>query len=293
MISSMTGYGRADGDISLGHVVVEIKSVNHRFLDSRIRLPRSLSFLEPLVLTHLKSCLARGRVEINTSVTTVGDTTAGPVLNVPLARQYRDAADQAASELELDQSVSLDLILRMPEVLQVTETGGDPEELWEEIRPIFEQAIASLEKMRTIEGTSLAADFRKTLTELEACRSQLEKVKGFVVDEYRERLQTRLANLLSDNGGLDPTRLHQEVALFADRSDISEEIARLDSHFKQFHSILDIPEPAGRRLDFLLQEMFREINTIGSKANNLEITQVVLEMKNLIERLREQAQNVE
>jgi uncharacterized protein (TIGR00255 family) len=289
----MTGYGRAEGETSLGHLVVEIKSVNHRFLDSRVRLPRQISSLEPQLLNFLKNAIARGRIEVALSLTSAGAPSAKPVLNLPLAKLYQEAADEAADALEIPNGAGLEFILRMPDVLQVLDSASDPERVWEEIQPIIEQAVRSLGDMRAREGLALADDFRKTLSGLEDLRGRLESLKGTVVEDYRDRLQTRLKSLLSENGGLDPVRLHQEVALFADKSDISEELARLDSHLKQFEEILTVPEPVGRRLDFLLQEMFREVNTIGSKANHLEVTQIVLEMKNLVERLREQAQNVE
>ncbi len=289
----MTGYGHAEGETPQGRLVVEIKSVNHRFLDTRIRLPRQLSFLEPQLLNHLKNCIARGRVEITLNLTAGEGALAEPALNIPLAKLYLNAVEKAADALEVSNSVGLEFILRMPEVLSVADVSADPEEAWCAVRPIVDQAIRSLGEMRAREGTALAEDFRKTLASLEEQRLKLEQLKSTVVEDYRDRLQTRLKNLLSENGGLDPTRLHQEVALFADRCDISEELARLDSHFKQFHKIISVPEPVGRQLDFLLQEMFREVNTIGSKANHLEVTQTVLTMKNLVERLREQAQNVE
>lgn len=289
----MTGYGRSEGETALGHLVVEIKSVNHRFLDTRIRLPRQLSFLEPQLLNHLKGCIARGRVEITLNLSANEAAAAEPTLNIPLARLYLEAAEKAADALEIPNSIGLDFILRMPDVLSVVDICADPEEAWGAVRPIVDMAIRSLGDMRAREGTTLAEDFRRTLLSLEQQRKKLEELKSTVVEDYRDRLQTRLKNLLSENGGLDPTRLHQEVALFADRCDVSEELARLESHFRQFDEIISVPEPVGRRLDFLLQEMFREVNTIGSKANHLEVTQTVLQMKNLVERLREQAQNVE
>jgi uncharacterized protein (TIGR00255 family) len=289
----MTGYGRAEGETALGHLVVEIKSVNHRFLDTRIRLPRQLSFLEPQLLNHLKNCIARGRVEITLNLVANDAAAAEPALNIPLARHYLEAAEKAADALEIPNSVGLEFILRLPDVLSVVDVCADPEEAWGAIRPIVDMSIRSLGDMRAREGTTLAEDFRKTLTSLEQQRQKLELLKSTVVEDYRDRLQTRLKGLLTENGGLDPVRLHQEVALFADRCDVSEELARLESHFKQFDEIISVPEPVGRRLDFLLQEMFREVNTIGSKANHLEVTQTVLQMKNLVERLREQAQNVE
>jgi uncharacterized protein (TIGR00255 family) len=289
----MTGYGRAEGETSYGRLAVEIKSVNHRFLDSRVRLPRQISSLEPHLLNHLKNSIARGRVEVALSLSTAGAPSARPVLNLPLAKLYREAAEEAAEALEMANGIALDFILRMPDVLQVTDSTSDPEQVWGEVRPVVDQAIRSLGEMRSREGKALADDFRKTLSALEGHRARLETLKSTVVEDYRDRLQARLKTLLAENGGIDPVRLSQEVALFADKCDVSEELARLDSHLKQFEEVLTVPEPVGRRLDFLLQEMFREINTIGSKANHLEVTQIVLEMKNLVERLREQAQNVE
>ncbi len=289
----MTGYGRAEGGTTFGHLLVEIKSVNHRFLDSRIRLPRQLASLEPMILNHLKNSIARGRVEVSLSLLSTGSGMGEPSLNIALAQLYRQAAETASSALNLPNTVGLEFLLRMPDVLQVSDAGADPETAWNEVRPILDQAIHALGDMRSREGEALTDDFQKTLASLEVHRQRLEQLKETVVVDFRERLQTRLKNLLNENGGVDPVRLHQEVALFADRCDISEELARLESHFKQFGEILFLPEPVGRRLDFLLQEMFREINTIGSKANHLEVTQTVLQMKNLVERLREQAQNVE
>ncbi|MCG3196433.1 MAG: hypothetical protein GHCLOJNM_00906 [bacterium] len=293
MISSMTGYGRAEGETSLGHLLVEIKSVNHRFLDSRVRLPRQISSLEPHLLSHLKNNIARGRVEVALTLAANSSSVPEPVLNLPLAQRYYEAAEKAADALALPGSIGLDFILRMPDVLQVSEPVADLDQIWEEIRLVVDQAVRALGEMRAREGKELADDFRRTLTALEEHRARLETSKDKVVSDFRDRFEARLKNLLSENGGLDPTRLHQEVAIFAERCDVSEELARLDSHLKQFEEILRVPEPVGRRLDFLLQEMFREINTIGSKANHLEVTQTVLQMKNLVERLREQAQNVE
>jgi uncharacterized protein (TIGR00255 family) len=289
----MTGYGRAEAEISLGHLTVEIKSVNHRFLDSRVRLPRQISSLETSILNYLKGPLSRGRIEINMSLAAGGELDLQPTLNIPLAKEYQRLVGQAAEALDVADTVPLEVILRMPDVIQTSDSVIDPEEVWEEARPVLDRAIEALKQMRDREGKALAEDFRKTLQEISEYRDKLESLKAVVVQEYRERLQNRLNALLSDNGGLDEGRLHQEVALFADRSDISEELARLDSHLHQFAEILEVPEPVGRRLDFLLQEMFREINTIGSKANHLEVKQASLEMKNCVERLREQAQNVE
>jgi uncharacterized protein (TIGR00255 family) len=289
----MTGYGRAEGQTEHWSLVVELKSVNHRYLDVRMRLPRPLSSLETFILNYLKNELARGRVEVNVTLTGELENSGKPSLNLPLAQRYREVADEAAQGLGLSDPVGLDFILRMPEVIQVIDEALDPDRIWEEVRPVFDKAVAALGEMRDREGKSLHEDFRKTLEFIGGLRGRLEPLKGVVVEEYRERLQNRLNNLLNGNGGLDEGRLHQEVALFADRCDISEELARLDSHLGQFGDMLGDAEPVGRKLDFLLQEMFREINTMGTKANHLEIKQITLEMKNCVEKLREQAQNVE
>jgi len=289
----MTGYGRAEGETSQGHLVFELKSVNHRFLDTRVRLPRQLSFLETPIVAHLKKSLSRGRIDVNVAIASVSATSAHPVLNLPLAQQYRDTAQEAAARLGISDEVSLEFILGMPDVLQCEDTVLDPDRIWEETRPLFDRAIQALGEMRAREGESLAEDFKRTLSELEAHRNRIDGLKSYVVEDYRERLHNRLKTLITDGNGLDVARLHQEVAMFADRCDISEELTRLESHLKQFREILDLPEPVGRRLEFLLQEMFREVNTFGTKANHLGITQVALEMKNCVEKLREQTQNVE
>lgn len=293
MISSMTGYGRAAGETAVGHVSIEIKSVNHRYLDSRVRLPRQLSSLEPHVLAHLKNRISRGRVEVNVTAVSNASAVAPPTLNLELARHYVRVAEEAGEQLNIPHRVTLDFILRLPEVLQISEPEWDVEELWEELRPVLDEALDSLGKMRDREGKALAEDFAKVIGLMRDHCARLEVLKAQVVSDFRDRFQTRLEALLSDNGGLDPARLHQEVAIYADRCDICEELARLESHLNQFEEIVRRPEPVGRRLDFLLQEMFRELNTIGSKASHIEVTQLALEMKNCVERLREQVQNVE
>ena len=276
----MTGYGRAVGEIALGHVAIEIKSVNHRFLDSRIRLPRQISTLEPYILSHLKKKISRGRIEVNVTLVSNQANVTPPTLNLELAKHYVRVAEEAGNHLNIPRQITLDFILRLPDVLQVVEPEWDVDEIWSEICPVLDEAI-------------LAEDFAKVIELMRDHCSRLETLKEEVVQDFRDRFQARLETLLSDNGNLEPSRLHQEVAIFADRCDICEELSRLESHLNQFEEIQKRPEPIGRRLDFLLQEMFRELNTIGSKANHLEVTQHALEMKNCVERLREQVQNVE
>ncbi len=289
----MTGYGRAAGETTLGHVAIEIKSVNHRFLDSRVRLPRQVSSLEPYILAHLKNNISRGRIEVNITLMANTSNVTPPTLNLELAKHYVRVAEEAGDQLNIPHQITLDFVLRLPEVIQMVEPEWDVDELWEELRPVLDEAIESLGKMRTREGESLTEDFTKVIELMRTHCARLDVLKDQVVADFRERFQSRLETLLTDNGGLDPARLHQEVAVFADRCDVCEELARLDSHLGQFEEIQKRPEPVGRRLDFLLQEMFRELNTIGSKANHLEVTQLALEMKNCVERLREQVQNVE
>lgn len=289
----MTGYGRAAGETAVGHVSIEIKSVNHRYLDSRVRLPRQLSSLEPHVLAHLKNRISRGRIEVNVTAVSNASSVTPPTLNLELARHYARVAEEASEQLSIPRQITLDFILRLPEVLQISEPEWDVEELWEELRPVLDDALEALGKMRDREGQALAEDFTKVIGLMRDHCARLEVLKAQVVSDFRDRFQSRLEALLNDNGGLDPARLHQEVAIYADRCDICEELARLESHLNQFEEIIRLPEPVGRRLDFLLQEMFRELNTIGSKASHIEVTQLALEMKNCVERLREQVQNVE
>lgn len=294
MLKSMTGFGRANAITKAGELAVEIKSVNHRFFDPRIRLPRNLSAVEINLINLLKERLSRGRIEMNLNLVPTDADQLPLRVNKPLAARYKELAGQLADELGLADNITIDFLLQQPDVV-VTENGTrDSEHLWEEVRGVVSQALDALDQMRRQEGEALEANIRGYIHDLQQQWQILQDCKDDVVSEFKLRFQERLAALL-EGSTLETTRFDQEMALFADRCDISEELSRLESHLAQLGQELEGPsqEPSGRKIDFLLQEIFREINTIGSKANNLLVTQTVLKMKATVEKIREQIQNVE
>lgn len=294
MIKSMTGYGVAERDLPLGKVVVEVRSVNHRYLDISLRLPRGLFTLEPTVRDLVKKWISRGRVElimrIDPSTSTVPRYRLEADTN--LAVEYIHLLDTLKETLGLKGELTIDHIAGVREIVPFLEAKEDTELYGEGIASITEQALGTLDESRRKEGEALEADL---MGRLEAARKLTEEIKGkapSVVDAYRERLRERVRALL-EGSDFDERRFHQEVAYFAERSDVSEEVIRMESHLRQFESKLKEQGPTGRGLDFILQEMNRESNTIGAKATDIDIAHKVIELKGELERMREQVQNIE
>ncbi|MGG3453541.1 YicC/YloC family endoribonuclease [Paenibacillus rhizolycopersici] len=295
MSHSMTGYGGAVRSYG-GYVVqFEIKSVNHRYAEVVLRMPREWTCYEDglrrLVQRHIK----RGRIDVYISKERDESGTLPYVLNRPAVEAYLKAADELARHYSVDAKLSARDLLSLPDALttpaEVT-PAGSAESDWEQILTEgLEEALIGLLGMREREGKHLAADLEQRLQRLEAIHGELVRLAPEVVSEYRSRLKGRLAELL--DGNYDEQRFAMEVAVFADRSNIDEELIRLKSHFEQCHSLLQAYEPVGRKLDFLIQEMNRETNTIGSKANHLALVNLVVEMKAELEKIREQAANLE
>lgn len=294
MIRSMTGYGR--GEVTAAGVTwtVEVRSVNHRFLEISANLPRHLWALEERLRGLIKSRLARGRVEVQLNwegrpekpVTLIWDRAQTEELVGVLARM--------GALLPEPEPVRLSHLLPFADLILTRERPAqDVEELWRILAPALAQALAALEGMRTREGAALAQESRKLLQDLIRKIDQIKAQAEELPRLWQEKLRARLQELLGEGAEVDETRLAQEVALLAERRDIQEELARLDSHVAQFLEALSGSGPVGRKLDFLLQEMWRETNTIGAKAADLEISQAVVAMKLLLERLREQVQNLE
>lgn len=290
-MNSMTGYGRGEatnGDIS---VVVEIKTVNNRFRDVNLRVPREYLVLEPRVNKSLKDAIQRGRVDVYVSRTAVesGQTVhADPVL----AEHYLRAATAVAQRLQrLDEGLPLSWLLAQPGVLTTTERERDALSEWDVVSTALDAALAELAEMRAAEGAALAVELRGLVDQLLAGRAAIVAASADLTDRLHQRLNERVRKLLGDR--VDPYRLAQEAALLADKADITEEVARLSSHCDQLLAALHADEPVGRRLEFLVQELHREVNTIGSKAAEHAVANQVVEMKSVIERLREQAANVE
>ncbi len=293
MVKSMTGFGRGECKAQSFQYTIEARSVNHRYLEVKARLPRRLAALEPLVQREVQRWCARGRVDIGVTEREVVPRPRTLRVDRTLAAEYLRALRELQSEFGLAGEVSVEVVSGFRDILAVEEPAEeDAQAAWGEVRAALEVALQALEAMRTAEGEALARELGARLGEVAGQVAQVRRRAPEVVAAYRERLAQRIAALL-DGRAMDPGRLEQEVALLADRSDISEECARLESHLDQFRAILDEPGPQGRRLDFLCQEIHREANTLGAKACDAAMAQVVVAIKTEVERLREQVQNVE
>lgn len=296
MVRSMTGYGASEVRTDDGRWLVELRSTNHRFLDVVVRLPKDLVSLEDRVRATVAARVARGRLE----VVVVRDSSRrrkSVLVDTELARRYGQALEELRQALGLDEALSLSAILSLPDVVRVEEPPQDVEAVWDVLRPAVEQATEALLSMRRAEGARLAQDLRERLGRLEEWVDQVEARAHNVPRVYAERLRQRVEDLLRSlevPHPPDEARLATEVAVFADRCDVREELVRLRSHLHQARALLAQEDGAvGRKLEFLLQEMGREVNTVGSKSQDLEVTRAVLEMKSELEALREQVQNVE
>ena len=292
MVRSMTGFGRGEASGANLGITVEAKAVNHRYLDIAIRMPRELNLLEEELRALCRQQLTRGRIDVFVKIMTKEADVRAVSVNTALAKAYLEHARSLCAETGLSIELTVAELLRLPEVIQLAESEFDVDEARELLVAAGGQAVVGLVQMRVLEGERLAADILAYLVSIEQQLSVIEAHGPMVVEEYRVRLENRLQEMLPE-GLLDPSRLAQEVAIFADRACIAEEIVRLRSHLLQARSLLGTREPVGRKLDFLVQEMNREINTIGSKANDAEIAQRVVEMKSDLEKVREQVQNIE
>ncbi|MBK5099795.1 MAG: YicC family protein [Desulfobacteraceae bacterium] len=293
MIKSMTAYGRGEYQQGDSLFIVEIRSLNNRYRDIVPRIPKNYQILEKELKTLISSRIKRGRIEVSVQIENSEEE--GPYnleLNVPLVRSYLEIFNQLGEQFGIDQEIKLESLCQMRDVILVK-----PEEVdVEKVRPGFQEALRlaldSLDVMRINEGEAITADFSKRLSLLEQYVNEVAKRAPEVVEAYRKRLQDNLGHMLEDVP-IDESRIAQEVAFFADRSDITEEIVRLRSHLAQFREYLDLEDALGRRLEFLIQEMNREVNTLGTKASDSLASKVAVEMKAELEKLREQVQNVE
>jgi uncharacterized protein (TIGR00255 family) len=291
MIKSMTGYGKAELALEHEKIAVEMRSVNHRYGEISIKLPRTFICFENDVRKAVSERLKRGKIDVFIQLESVADTRP-PQVNISLARAYFKAFSSLREELGIEEPVPLSLIVSQKDVLAVAESNDRTEAMRDGLLATVACAVDALEGMRIREGTELADDLRKRRETLDRCMERISLRAPSVPAEYAEKIAARLARFASE-GMPDEARLAQEVALMADRSDITEEQVRFASHLVQFDAALQTLEPVGRKLDFLLQEMGREINTIGSKANDGEITSCVVELKAELEKIREQVQNIE
>ncbi len=292
MLKSMTGYGKGEAVTPVGNFAVEIRSVNHRYGEISVRMPRSLYAFENDVKRSVSSVLKRGKIDISVQWDETAAANTAPQLDLAVARGYYEAYSRLAKELNLPQDADPSFIMSQKGVMKEVAGAVDETELQPQLLYAVMAAVTALEGMRIKEGEALAEDLKVRRLQIAEWSSQVGERTPQVVMEYRQKLKTRLEQLL-DGAEMDDSRLAQEVALLADRSDITEELVRLSSHFNQFDEALRSAEPVGRKLDFLMQEMNREVNTIGSKSNDAGITTLVIQIKAEMEKMREQVQNVE
>lgn len=293
MLKSMTGYGKGENATLVGNFTAEIRSVNHRYGEISVRLPRMFNAFENEVKRQVGTLLKRGKIDISVQWDEAASISSTPQLDMVVARGYYDAYCRLAKELNLPQDAPLANIMMQKGVLK--ESAGvavDETELLEALVTAVKSAVLAIDAMRVREGQALEADLVARRKQVAEWTELIKERSPQVVVEYRQKLKLRLEQLL-DGADIDAARLAQEVALLADRSDITEELVRLSSHFKQFDEALSSSEPVGRKLDFLMQEMNREVNTIGSKSNDAGITTLVIQIKAEMEKMREQVQNVE
>ena len=295
MIRSMTGFGRGEYSDGNRNVICEIRTVNHRYADISVKMPKRYSFAEEKIKALIKERVRRGKVEVSIIVEnlTEGDITIR--LNSPVAQQYIENLKELKERYGLTGEIDLKLVSSMPDVLKAIPDVEDEEEVTAVICESVKAAVSRLDEMRTTEGAKLAEDLLMRGELIREIVKKIEKRAPLVAEEYREKLEARIRELVEDKVDIPADRILVEAAVFADKANITEELVRLDSHMIQLKAFLTESGEGtvGKKLDFLVQEMNREANTIGSKANDLEITSLMLETKSEIEKIREQVQNIE
>ncbi len=293
MITSMTGYGRAQANILNKDITIEIKSVNHRFFDFNSRIPRIYGFLDEKLKSYLKKYINRGKIDVFVLIVNSDSEAVDVSLDRSLLNGYIKSLRTMQQEYNLIDDISVSTIARYNDIFVVKKNEDSTEILWEAVKTVTDLALDGYIKMKKNEGEKLKSQMLCSCDNIEKIVAQIEQRSPICVTEYRKKIEERMKELLEDTN-IDENRLLLETAIFADRIAVNEEIVRLNSHISQFKSLLNTTKDAiGKKLDFIIQEMNREINTIGSKANDLEITKQVVEVKSQIENIREQIQNIE
>lgn len=292
MIKSMTGYGRYEEVLSGKKISAEVKSVNHRFSDYTIKVPRHMLFLEDKVRKKAAEYITRGKVDIFISVESYDGESREVILNEALAESYIKAAEKLRDTFGLEDDITTMSVCRFADIFRTERAEEDEDKLWADVESVLTHALEDFLRMRIREGERICADLRARVDYMRTLAEKVDKYAPGVVENYRARLYEKIKEVLGDRE-IDDARVLTEVALFADKVAVNEETVRLASHFQEYYEILDSDLPAGRRLDFLIQEINREVNTIGSKANDIEISKIVVELKAEIEKMREQIQNIE
>lgn len=294
MIKSMTGFGRSEYNDGKRNIIVEIKSVNHRYSDITVKMPRRYSFVEDKIKTTVKEKIKRGKVDVSIMVENLTENDVNIKLNTMVAEQYYDNLQALQKSFDVSGDISLQMLAAMPDVLKSVPDVDDEEEMTKCILLPVTEACLNLEKMRSIEGEKLAEDLVMRAGLIKGLVDQIEERAELVPKAYTEKLRERIKDLIGNSVTIPEDRILVEAAIFADKCNITEELTRLNSHMDQMKSIISkSSQPDGKKLDFLVQEMNREANTIGSKANDIEITNLMLQVKAEIEKIREQVQNIE
>ncbi len=288
----MTGFGRHSATVNGRVITVEIRSVNHRYLEYSARMPRAYNFLDDRLKKEIAKRVRRGKVDLNLYIQSIEATDVEVKVDTRLAKSYLAAFGALCDELNIKNDVSATTFTRIPDIFVTERVECDEDAMFADVMQVLSPALNELCDMRGVEGDKLSDDIKKRLSLLLESAKEIEKGGDKRKGEYYDRLYARLCSLLEDNN-IEQSRLVTEAAIFADKISVTEETVRINSHIKQFLTIMDSGEPAGRKLDFLLQELGREVNTIGSKISDSEVTMTVIEMKSQLEKIREQIQNVE
>jgi len=288
----MTGFGRGEGETSLGRVSIESRSVNHRYCDISIKLPRRLAVFESRIREIVRYEVSRGKIDVTLRLDATGEGKVQLTADLHLARQYYQALETIREQLELRDKITLGMLAGTKDLITGKEEMEDVEPYWHEMEPILKQALKAMEDMKRSEGEVIGKDIQARLKKITQEANVIRRQFPSRLQGYQERLRERLLGLLS-GFEVDPSRFQQEIAILAERTDITEEMVRAESHLGQLADLMEKGESVGRKLDFLLQEIHREINTASSKANDAEISQRAVEIKSELEKVREQVQNVE
>ncbi len=292
MIKSMTGFGRERIVNESREITVEIKSVNHRYFDFNAKTPRAYGYLDEKLKELTKNTISRGKVEVSVSIINQEGVNADIEVNKELAKGYYDALESLKDVIPVKDDLSLSSFMKLPDIFTVVKKTDDEETIWNEVKSVAETALDRFVEMRIVEGEKMYNDISSRLDFLENAVAKIEEKAPESVKAYEERLYSKIKEVLEDKN-IDEQRIVTEAAIFADKVAVDEETVRLRSHISQFRDLLKSEEPVGRKIDFLIQEMNREVNTTGSKVQNLEITKLVVDMKAEIEKIREQIQNIE
>lgn len=292
MVRSMTGYGKGFAENENARVTIEMKSVNHRYLDLNIKLPKKLNFLESLIRNKISESIFRGKVDVFITLNEHSDACYKVSINDIIAKEYFDSISAMATKLGIDNDLKASSIVRLPDVIELEETDSDEDELKSLVLSALSDCINQFIDARIAEGARLEEDLIAKMDEMLVLVDKLEKRSPVIIEEYKTRLTTKIHELLEDNN-IDESRIAQEVTMYADKVCIDEEMVRLKSHVAETRSVFELDKEVGRKLDFLAQELNREANTILSKSTDVEIADIGITLKTLIEKVREQIQNIE